>query len=395
VVEREIENILSHEGIAERDREILRRFDRDLRLGDRRPKTRVSYLIALKRLCLWSPRGLEEITKEDLKDFFDHLSRELKPGSLSSYKASIKFFYKWLHTGRLDSRRYPELVDWIKTTRRKRLPIEKERDLLTPGEVASMVRSADHPRDKALLMTLYEGALRAGEALSLRVGSVRFDQYGGSIMVDGKTGQRRIRLVDAIPYLRDWLNSHPLKDDPEAPLWIVTRGATLHEPLKIRSLNEIVRKYARRSGLRKRVHPHLFRHSRLTFLAGKLREQTLKYYAGWTPDSRMASVYVHLSGRDLDPEILALHGIETGEEEAPEERPRDLSPRECPRCGSSNPFDAAYCSRCGMILDQRRAQERTLLEEESAVALKREVAALREELLELRRLLVKAEGTKA
>jgi len=39
-------------------------------------------------------------------------------------------------------------------------------------------------------------------------------------MLKGKTGVRRVRTINATPYLHDWLNMHPNKDDPEAPLWV-------------------------------------------------------------------------------------------------------------------------------------------------------------------------------
>lgn len=40
----------------------------------------------------------------------------------------------------------------------------------------------------------------------------------------------------------------------------------------------------------------------------------MKQYFGWIQDSNMASVYVHLSGRDVDNVLLKLNGINTGEE---------------------------------------------------------------------------------
>ena len=35
---------------------------------------------------------------------------------------------------------------------------------------------------------------------------------------------RRSRLIASDPYLRAWLNDHPMKNDPEAPLWIKTNN---------------------------------------------------------------------------------------------------------------------------------------------------------------------------
>jgi len=64
----------------------------------------------------------------------------------------------------------------------------------------------------------------------------------------------------------------------------------------------------------------------------------------------MPSIYVHLSGRDVDDAILDVYGLKKIEEEKPK-----LTPRICPRCGMSNVYDAKFCSRCGLALDIKAA----------------------------------------
>ena len=57
-------------------------------------------------------------------------------------------------------------------------------------------------------------------SLSRNVGNVEFDQYGGIMVVDGKTGQRRLRLTACVGDLQAWINVHPMKENPNAPLFI-------------------------------------------------------------------------------------------------------------------------------------------------------------------------------
>jgi len=40
----------------------------------------------------------------------------------------------------------------------------------------------------------------------------------------------------------------------------------------------------------------------------------MKEYRGWVGDSRTASTYVHLSGRNIDNALLKLNGIKTEDE---------------------------------------------------------------------------------
>jgi integrase len=73
---------------------------------------------------------------------------------------------------------------------------------------------------RALWMVLFEGGLRISEGLGMNVGSLVFDSFGCYAIVDGMTGVRRVRFVQASPYLREYLSLHPGRDDPSCPLWV-------------------------------------------------------------------------------------------------------------------------------------------------------------------------------
>ena len=93
-------------------------------------------------------------------------------------------------------------------------------EILTKEDIKKMIDAARTPRDRAIISVLYESGCRVGEFLSMRIKNVSFDRYGAVIVVHGKTGYRRIRLVSSVPYLAEWMNSHPFSEDPEAWLWI-------------------------------------------------------------------------------------------------------------------------------------------------------------------------------
>lgn len=81
----------------------------------------------------------------------------------------IKRFFKWLRK----SEDYPEEVRWIgqgsETIRCF------QRGLLTDEEeVKKMAEIANNPRDRALILVLYEPGCRIGEILSLKIKNVQF-----------------------------------------------------------------------------------------------------------------------------------------------------------------------------------------------------------------------------
>ena len=75
--------------------------------------------------------------------------------------------------------------------------------------------------------------------------------------------------------------------------------------------------------------------------AQHLTDAQLKQHFGWRADSRMASVYVHLSGRDLDPSLAKLAGLE---HEEPSNGVRKV--RVCEKCKTVNSPEASRCVQC-------------------------------------------------
>ncbi len=117
------------------------------------------------------------------------------------------------------------------------------------------------------------------------------------------------------------------------------------------TIRTFLEKLFKRAGIKKRFNPHIFRHSRATFLANFLTEAQLKVYFGWVQGSDIAGTYVHLSGRDTDHKILEINGMA----EENKKKEQELKPKICPRCNSLNAYNSNYCSKCASILDTETA----------------------------------------
>lgn len=79
----------------------------------------------------------------------------------------------------------------------------------------------------------------------------------------------------------------------------------------------------------------------------------MKQYFGWVQGSDMASIYVHLSGRDVDNALLKLNGIEVDEKK----KEQEFKPLICKVCKARNSPDAKFCSNCGLCLNVKTAIE--------------------------------------
>ncbi len=331
------------------------------------PRT-IKYIFTLRTLAQLLEKDFDAADKDDIMALMGRIERHPKGYSewtKKDFRVCVKKFYKWLR-GTGDD--FPPEVRWIKTSirhDRKRLP----EDLLTEEDIKRLVDTASTQRDKAIIFTLYESGARIGELAEAKIRHFVTDEHGSVLTLDGKTGMRRVRLFASDPYLRAWLNIHPHRDDPDAPIWVKNNG----KPLTYSTIAGLIRRITLHSGIKKNVHPHLFRHSRATFLANHLTEAQLAAYFGWQQGTKMTATYVHLAGRDVDGAILGIYGIKLEDEEEGKNGKSHLPvPVECPRCRETNPEDASFCSKCGMALSLKAAVEleskREKLEEAEARA---------------------------
>jgi len=295
-------------------------------------------------------KPFKEVKREDIESFFEHCLKTKSQNYNLMFRRIIKPFFRWVY-GYEKEDGYPDVVRWIRTSVRKNGNNKEleELEILSLEEIAKMIDVCDNLRDRALISVLYESGMRASELLCLRIKDVHFDEYGAYLLVSGKTGSRRIRLVSSVVDLKNWLNVHPRKNDPNAYLFvsITKNNKSKGRPLSESGLKLILSQISSKAGINKKVYAHLFRHSRATHLAKHLTEQELKKYFGWTPNSGMASVYVHLSGADLDNKLLAINGVK----KEGEEKPPAIPTVKCYKCAEINSICNKFCSKCGAPLD--------------------------------------------
>ena len=340
----------SKRNLSLEQREVLRRYDKHSKANGLKVGTRRNYLVALKHFGLFIKKRFEDVTQSDIINYFS--SVKMRPRTIHDRKIRVKAFCQWLNM--------PGVVESIKIKRTNLLELPK---ILTKEEIKRLVDCCDNLRDRTLIMVLWESACRRGEVVNMNVGDVTFDDYGVRMIVKGKTGMRKIRLIDSVPDLKAYLNFHPFKDDPNKPLFINMKRHG--ERLESNGIYQIIRKLKKRAKIKKNVHPHILRHSRLTELAKDFHESELKIIAGWNGDSRMPKVYVHLSDEDIDKKLLEKKGLLPTKE-----KKKDLlEPKRCAFCGELNSGSDKICSNptCNMPLDQKAAmelqQKRRIIEE--------------------------------
>jgi integrase/recombinase XerD len=143
-------------------------------------------------------------------------------------------------------------------------------ETLTPTEVEALIGAPDFDtplgqRDRALLEVLYATGLRVSELVSLKVSDINLEV--GYLITLGKGSKER--LVPLGETAQSWIRDYMPRGRPSllrshrSDILFPNRFGT---PMSRQGFFKIVKKYARRAGIRKDISPHTLRHSFATHL---------------------------------------------------------------------------------------------------------------------------------
>ncbi len=320
-------------------------YTRYLELKNNNPKTIETKLWRIYIFLIWYKFGdARAVSPQDLENYYLDRKKTHSPVTAFGDLREMGRFFGWLLPDQ-------KLITFKPRPPQHEVPPEK---VLQPTNVRMLLECCESQRDRALVAIVWDSGARISEILDCNVGHVTFDRYGAVISVNGKTGRRNIRLISSVPDIQAWINIHPLKHDPDAPLFVTSRrrGTTVKR-ITVRRVENIFSRLGDLAGCPRDTNPHAFRHGRLTVRGKQLTEAELREYAGWSRRSAMAAVYVHLSGRDIDNKILEIEGVKPEEETAPDPMATVI----CPRCKKPNSPDARFCMVCSMAMTDQVAQE--------------------------------------
>ena len=204
-------------------------------------------------------RAAGDARPDDVVAFVERLRRRgLKASSVARRLAAVRGLYRHgMETGSL-ARDPTEHVDVPRANRP--LPKTLPRDAVIALIESPDVTRARGIRDRALLELLYATGMRASECLGLRLEDLNLG--AGYVICTGKG--RKQRLVPAGETALEWVKRYLdvvrpglLRGRDGGRLFVNPRG----QGLSRQSLWTIVRRAATDAGIRRRVSPHVLRHS--------------------------------------------------------------------------------------------------------------------------------------
>ncbi len=325
-------------------------------------------------------KDFKDVKRDDIVSYLNKLRKDetLDPnhkwkGTFNYTLTIIKAFYKWLYYPNMEhsERPTPDILLNIKQLRRKELSTYKPSDMWTQDDDLLFLKHCPSIRDRCYHAMSRDLSCRPSELLKLKIKDIVFKvaengQQYAEVVLNGKTGNRPIPLINSIRYVKDWLDSHPQRNRPDA--WLMCHEKKFTNGLTRAGLYSVYKRYRTKlfpsllkepldsdekekieDLLKKPWNPYTRRHSALTEKARILKDHMLlKQHGGWTETSNMYAKYTHYYNNESNDSLLEAHGLTNKNKQEIDK----LKPKLCPSCEEPNKTDSKFCSnpRCRTVL---------------------------------------------
>ncbi|MFA5019709.1 MAG: site-specific tyrosine recombinase/integron integrase [Candidatus Pacearchaeota archaeon] len=223
--------------------EKLLKLEEELKLRNFSKKTIKRYLDSVKKFLVFVKD--KELNEKVVKDYVLEKLEKQNPSSVSKDLFAVKFFFKTILTKNINQIPNPK--------RNKSLP-----EILTINEIKSMIDNTLNIKHKLIIKLLYGCGLRVSEIVNVKLQNLNFDENLILIKLAKGKKDRFVKIPDSLKgELKNYCELN--KGDY---LFESNRGGKL----TIKTIQKIIINSAKKAGIKKRVYPHLLRHSFATHL---------------------------------------------------------------------------------------------------------------------------------
>ncbi len=241
----------------------------------------------------FSDRELSKITKEEINAYILRLIKErnISASQQNQRINAIKFYYEKV-LGRKS-----EYYDIGRPRKERKLP-----DVLSKEEIRQMIDATENIKHKLLIALIYSCGLRRSEARQMKPGDIDIQRMLIKVRDAKGRKDRYVQLAkNTLDYYRRYREKYPVKE------WFFEgRGGNQYS---VESIYNVVKDKALAAGIKKRVYPHILRHS----FATHCLEQgiDLRYIQEWLghESSKTTEIYTHVSKLNFDKFINPLDDL--------------------------------------------------------------------------------------
>lgn len=241
----------------------------------------------------FSNRELNEISPDEINKYILELieSKNISTSQQNQRINAIKFYYEKVLG---QEKRYYNIE---RPHKEFRLP-----DVLSKAEIKSIFENATNLKHKCVLEVIYSAGLRRGEVLQLKTEDI--DSKRMRIKIRGAKGKKdRYSLLSegVLKNLRDYFKAYK----PRVWLFEGQNG----RQYSATSVVKLLKKYALKAGIKKRVHIHMLRHSFATHLLEQGTNLRIIQELLGHEDIKTTEIYTHISNLEIDKVINPIDEI--------------------------------------------------------------------------------------
>lgn len=245
------------------------------------------YLRFVERFAQHFGKSPDKLGPDHLRTYQAYLlkQRKLAPATVEHHISALRFFFVRV----LRRHEFREFLPYPRVP--QKLPC-----ILSLEEVARLINASDNLFQRTLLMVLYGTGMRRSEVARLKVGHIDSQRMIIRV-VDGKFHKDRdlplsAALLETLRAYWRWLK-------PQTYLFPSRNYHDHEQPITDKAVWVACAKAAKRAGIRKRVYPHLLRHSWATHLLEAGTDlRTIQLLLGHE-DLETTARYLHLSEKHL------------------------------------------------------------------------------------------------
>ena len=250
-------------------------------------KTIRYYVRFVERFAQHFGKSPDKLGLEQVRSYQSYLlkQRRLSPGSVEHHISALRFFF--VHT--LHRYEFRQFLPFPRT--RRKLP-----KILSREEVARLIDASSGLFERTLLMVLYGTGMRRSEVARLKIADIDSQRLVIHV-VNGKGGKDRDLPLS--PALLETLRAYWRWLKPRTYLFPSRMHRDCEQPITDKIVWRACTQAAKRAGIRKRVTPHLVRHSWATHLLEAGTDlRTIQLLLGHE-DLEVTARYLHLSQQHL------------------------------------------------------------------------------------------------
>lgn len=228
----------------------IKKFRQELLIAGYSKRTLESYCSVMDKFFGYTQKNPKEVERDDIIGFMAHLKEDSNSSNatLALNLSAIKFFFhNFVKRKVVEDIRHPKKA--------RKLPT-----FLTKEEVKALIKAAKFGRDRCIIEFLYSSGVRVSECVNMKIDDL--DIKEGVARVKGGKGDKDRVIILSKEWIKEFKKYQKRRKIASEYVFSKKNG----KPISSDTVQRLLRKAREKSGITKKVTPHVLRHTYSTHL---------------------------------------------------------------------------------------------------------------------------------